>query len=434
MDTMETVNFQCGHCGNLMAVGVEFLGQQIRCPTCQQVVIAPADAVQPPPLPLPDVPFPPLSPNEEIPLPAPTESVDALFNSVPPLESPTGDTIPLSPAADGVFGHAPFLPPVEPASAPTPEGIDTTAPMISQPATESSPSPEPLTHEPLGIRKPRDYSGRVNYFIPLVFLPLLLYAVLSTAVAGYLYVKLRAQPASPFDSFPDWEGDTPGTRKDKPKLSYDRKFTTLPLPEQLLVGLGQTIRVGDLEVTPLRVERRKVELVGEGTEEKGEQSPTDGLVLHLRLKNLADDYAFTPMDNFFDRHWKPGNDGVPPLTLLQAGVETFYGGPAKWRPLGRGRKERREWLAGRKNIDREGLSPGQDLETVVATDAWDAAVAQHLFGVDDEGHAVRKPYVGKLLWRVQLRRGLVEWKGRKLPATAVVGVEFTDSDYAEKAG
>src|SRR5579862_2869217 len=39
---MQTVNFKCGHCGNLMGVSTDFLGQQVRCPHCQQVVVAPA--------------------------------------------------------------------------------------------------------------------------------------------------------------------------------------------------------------------------------------------------------------------------------------------------------------------------------------------------------------------------------------------------------
>jgi len=39
---MQTVNFQCGNCNNLMAVSAEFLGQQVRCPHCQAVVVAPA--------------------------------------------------------------------------------------------------------------------------------------------------------------------------------------------------------------------------------------------------------------------------------------------------------------------------------------------------------------------------------------------------------
>src|SRR5262249_39424642 len=41
---METVNFQCGHCGKLMGVNTAFLGQQVHCPHCQQVVVAPAAA------------------------------------------------------------------------------------------------------------------------------------------------------------------------------------------------------------------------------------------------------------------------------------------------------------------------------------------------------------------------------------------------------
>src|SRR5205085_5006316 len=40
-DSMETVNFQCGHCQQLLAVNKDHLGQQVRCPHCQQVVVAP---------------------------------------------------------------------------------------------------------------------------------------------------------------------------------------------------------------------------------------------------------------------------------------------------------------------------------------------------------------------------------------------------------
>ena len=56
---MQTVNFKCGHCGNLMAVGTDFLGQQVRCPHCQQVVLAPPPAAAPAPPPFVPVPVPP---------------------------------------------------------------------------------------------------------------------------------------------------------------------------------------------------------------------------------------------------------------------------------------------------------------------------------------------------------------------------------------
>ena len=42
---MQTVNFQCGHCGKLLAVQRQHLGQQVRCPSCQQIVVAPTAGV-----------------------------------------------------------------------------------------------------------------------------------------------------------------------------------------------------------------------------------------------------------------------------------------------------------------------------------------------------------------------------------------------------
>jgi hypothetical protein len=33
-----------------------------------------------------------------------------------------------------------------------------------------------------------------------------------------------------------------------------------------------------------------------------------------------------------------------------------------------------------------------------------------------------------LLWRVQVRRGLIEFKGKDVPVTAIIGVEFKSSD------
>src|SRR4029077_11391181 len=44
---MQTVNFQCGHCRNVMGVNAAYLGKQVRCPHCQQVVLAPAQAPVP---------------------------------------------------------------------------------------------------------------------------------------------------------------------------------------------------------------------------------------------------------------------------------------------------------------------------------------------------------------------------------------------------
>src|SRR5438094_9925957 len=46
---MPTITFQCGNCQNLMAVEDHLLGQQVRCPHCQQVVVVPGSTPSTPP-------------------------------------------------------------------------------------------------------------------------------------------------------------------------------------------------------------------------------------------------------------------------------------------------------------------------------------------------------------------------------------------------
>jgi hypothetical protein len=155
----------------------------------------------------------------------------------------------------------------------------------------------------------------------------------------------------------------------------------------------------------------------------------DSLVLYLKLKNVAGDYAFTPLDNYFDRQWKGA--GPAPLTVLQAGGKDFFGGPAPWISAieARQKSKRREWVDGRKNIDRVGVLPGEEKEGFVCTDGSDGKVARFLFGNEASGRSVGN-YRGPLLWRVHLRRGKIIRNGKPYSATAVIGVQFTDKDYA----
>jgi hypothetical protein len=192
------------------------------------------------------------------------------------------------------------------------------------------------------------------------------------------------------------------------------------------VELGETLTLGDLEVTPTKVMRQQMRVTEGG---KPEPLPEDSLVLYLKIKNLASDYAFTPLDNYFDRNWK--GVGPAPLTVLQAGDETFFGGPARWCSLIEYQNgKRREWLdaPGRKNVDRVGLGPGESMETLVCTDGNDPKIAKFLFGKEVNGRRIGA-YHGPLLWRVHLRRGRIYRDGRQYPATAVIGVKFTDKAY-----
>jgi predicted Zn finger-like uncharacterized protein len=44
---MQTIRFTCPHCKNLMAVGTNLLGRNVRCPHCKQVLQAPGSAAPP---------------------------------------------------------------------------------------------------------------------------------------------------------------------------------------------------------------------------------------------------------------------------------------------------------------------------------------------------------------------------------------------------
>lgn len=372
-----------------MGVSAEHLGQPVRCPTCQQVVLtqAPAEAPAEPPLPLPGAePLPPDAPAE------------------PPPSEPPAPEAPLPPTS---FTDAP------------------------PPDANGEPAPWPLADTAARRREP----ARGSWLLPLVLLPLVIWAVGATvaAVWGWSEVVKANRRPSLFDQFPDVEGDNPGVRKGKPaaRLEWSPLTAAAELPAHLRVPLGGVLALGDLEVRPVRVARGKVKVHTPG-EAKPRELPHEALVLTLRLKNVAADYSFAPLDNYFDRRWE--GDGPPPLTVLQAGKALFWGGSHQWGPRGRGGAGR-EWPAGpgRNDGGYDGLEPGAEGEAVVTTNGDDAEVARVLFGVEPGGRPAEKgPYRGPLLWRVHLRRGLVPWRGQPRPACAVVGVEFTDADYLGK--
>jgi len=96
---MQTVNFQCGHCGKLMGVSSAFLGQQVRCPHCQQVVVAPPSTEATAPAPTEGAPLPsglfetilqPPAPADPEDIFSPAEPTEDLFGrpDAPRLEMP----------------------------------------------------------------------------------------------------------------------------------------------------------------------------------------------------------------------------------------------------------------------------------------------------------------------------------------------------------
>ena len=92
------------------------------------------------------------------------------------------------------------------------------------------------------------------------------------------------------------------------------------------------------------------------------------------------------------------------------GKSTFAGGPISW-PFGKGVK--RTYEAAQSDDDKP-LLPGESRSYAVISRP-------------DAVRAVRGAR-DTIVWRVQVRRGLVEYRGREVPVTALVGVEFNASD------
>jgi phage FluMu protein Com len=377
---METVQLQCGSCKKLMAISVAHLGGQVQCPHCRAVVQTPA------------------------PTPAPAPPAPALGNQATmALERESIFAGPES--SEDVFGGGATQMlveyPAEPAPAPRhevsatlefnpdqqPEHEAASAPMHFEPELNRHEAASvPHWHEPpsqeedLPASQPRvNYSTGTGLLYAMIFL--VPYSILATIAIVYLLLELGKQP-HPLDMLPDPSTGKGGARKVE-RIKHD-----YPLAAHQKIGLGQAVRVGALEV-----QAQKVALNAEGD-----------LVLNLRVKNLSTDQVFAPISDPF-LHVQADVVGGKPYTFLQS--ETFkpvYGGFLHMRQ-------------GERDNPTGEMTPGQE-ETIALTT------------MDSDRKLVSKIAASKdrLLWRVQLRRGLVSFRGKSVSATSVVGVQFNASD------
>jgi hypothetical protein len=468
---MQNTTFRCGHCGNLMAVGNQFLGQQVACPTCKQVVVAPAPQPVPSPAPvLTPEPEPEPVPFQQQPSPFQTLSLDSEHESI--FSTPTSDDLFDEPAP--VLGSGlgsglgstleyqadPALEPIQPMPGVEPDpglnGTPEPAPVLTgdnlaNPAADLTPAqplwstqtqdqapaeePSPLEQPSAPRQRRRDTGG--NWLI-IFMIPLVSYAVLATALIFYLWNRIEAvrnAVGNPIQLMPDINGDWPGAKKAGAKaLSWKATddLVVAALPGDRKVKLGETLVVGNLEVIPTKVERKKVGVFVRGFE-KPEPCEFESLVLHFKFKNLSKEYAFVPLEDSFDRHWTGAKvENVPPLdamplTVLQVGSSNYFGGPADWLPRIPPKKlsnRHREWVEGRPGPNEvKQLQPGATQETFTCTDGQKKEIVPAALG-----------YKGEIVWRVHLRQGPVEVKDRDqlIPSTTVVGVYFAAADIAKQ--
>jgi hypothetical protein len=126
----------------------------------------------------------------------------------------------------------------------------------------------------------------------------------------------------------------------------------------------------------------------------------------MKVRNVSGDLAFAPISDAFllvqDR------TGGKPYTFLQSdSFKPLYGGFLQLDARERG------------EVDGE-LGPGQEGTLVLTTTDTDRSTAGKIAASKE-----------RLLWRVQLRRGLVAHRGRSVSATTVVGVAFNARDIAK---
>jgi hypothetical protein len=147
-----------------------------------------------------------------------------------------------------------------------------------------------------------------------------------------------------------------------------------PLPADRIVALGQTIRLGTLEVTPLEITSGTVVLKREVKQRETRRGGDEALTLKVRFRNTSGDAIFVPLDEAFLRARAEGvHDSFIELGPAQQ-VDMFpLAVASEWSIEG---QEFRE------------LDPGESYETLI---------------VSAPGAADRLAAGTTMIWRIRLR-------------------------------
>ncbi len=435
-----------------MAVGMNLLGRNVRCPHCKAVVQAPTAAGEPMsspglgrvPMKAPELkaPEPMAAPLPQFKLPEKeTEAPESIFGEV---------------HEEDLFGTEPpkptMLPPrlPSPAPAPTiemqtpepvhvPEPIYTellpyspTGPTVAMPVPDlgfgdteafSAPPPSseqeaPAAREPRRTQRPPTADeGKGSNAFAIILLAYGLLMTIAAGVFGYLSFSRSSEPEHPFKAIPDVYGEYEKANRKQTSFKWmpDAKAE---VPADLRVKMGDELVVGDLSVKPVSVgvllETNVVDEYVSGPDK--DRNIGNTLLLTLKVKNLSDDVTFYPTDPAFLRELGAKKDEkTGPYTALQINREMYYG-PFSWPPSGNVRKQ---YIKGQESNEKP-LKPHEERDIFVTVAPKQSVVRE----LD------RVPVDQTLLWRVQLRRGMVKYKddsGKdgEISATTVIGVTFT---------
>ena len=385
---MEPIQLQCGNCGQVMGISPEHMGAQVQCPHCKTVVQTPAPAAP--------AAAPPAAPAPAGEFSAPAGPAfhggehESIFSQPEPTDDLFGAGTP--PRVEMPLDYAPRP---SAAAAAAPAGTAEHAPPVHEQPSHTSPSPfaeaaSGSAQEELAAFTPRRVDDR-SMLGPILLIFLVPYALFTTAYIGYLlYIWPKDNPLK---NLPDIGP------KGQPR--YQVKHD-LPLDKGMKTALGQAISIGAIEVTPLKVKH----------------TPEGDLVLVFRAKNISRDQIFTPISDDYLRFSEKSLDSGRPYTFLERisrdNLKKIYGGYLEWFKGPPGQEK-----ASHGEIE---IAPGQ--EAIV-----------HLISAD-KYRKIEVPNVVKarepMVWRLQVRQGLVPVEGKMVSATTVIGVEFTSRDIVKE--
>jgi hypothetical protein len=138
--------------------------------------------------------------------------------------------------------------------------------------------------------------------IPWGQIVLLSYAsILTLALMWLLWSGRVPRPAAPETPAPESAAAEKAAAEAPSRAApSDAESPPPPLPAENVAALGKPIRLGDLQITPLSVEARTVELV-RTIDSRARRRENECLVLQLGFLNLSKNQTFSPLDRLLVR-------------------------------------------------------------------------------------------------------------------------------------
>lgn len=328
-------------------------------------------------------------------------------SATPATEEPPNFSITDSPAHDEQSETAPTAsiessePAAEstaqPAEAATDAAVENSQDLEERPSIESSETDQP-TAQP--VTDTSGYPRRNRGPSPKAFQYLVSYSILITLAFLYLFFSFFQAKPHQLESLPDIAPPEEG------EFRLIRENASLAPGHTL--EIGQTQRFGNIEITPIAVERSSLEFEHfQGN--LGESIPPTNPVLKLKLniKNVSDDQVFPPLD-------------LNLLTIREHDKSDYsrvYANNWVCNASDLDNRENRILMYNHpptseydiKGLETRALNPGEEMETFLPTQEEDL-----------------KTLRGDLVWRFQIRKGFhpVSMNG----VTTLVEVKFSLDD------